>query len=717
MEFSTRTLELRRNGAIVRLQAQPAKILALLLSRPGELVTREEVRQELWGGPLSYDFDDALNHAVRNLRTVLGDDAAAPRFVETVPRRGYRFIAKVRTVQSAEVQQDKDAPDPEKGNEQTPAVAQVAASRGRRTWNRYLIAAAVLVSVSCLVGLMLAARTPERPQVTGVVQLTHFGLAAKAVSDGQRLYVLQERGGHSTLVEFPMTGGAEGTPIATPFRNVLLHDISRDHKSLLISSFEKFGDPWALWVLPLDGSSPRRLGDIFAFSAAWSPDGSRIAFAGSTSHLPEALYVVNADGSNVRKLSDVGGPIDGWSPDGSVVRFTRTNDATGGTSIWEASADGKGVTPFLPQFHNREARWGEGQCCGAWTPDGRYFLFRQAAGASVRLWENSESTSFFHSDPKPSAIYAPPFAVGGMQVLATSRHAARAIVTGYKDDRELMVYEHKKGWFSPLLQGISALHISWSRDRRYVSYVSMPDLSLWRANADGSGRVKLLSAPIQAYYSEWSPDGSRISAHILLPGKPGKVCIVPAAGGPPEILFANEPTSEDGVSWSPDGQVLMFARTRLDAAQREISSNIWTLDLKSRKLTKVPGSDDLYSPSWSPDGRYIVAGDGMLKRLMLYDFSTQKWKQVASGVYLFGLHWSHDSKFVYYQDSRLSENQPIFRVNIATGKVQQVASREQLLDATDVARFAFLGVNPEDEPVITIVRSRADVYALRLFLP
>lgn len=716
LRFSMRTLELRRNGSVVRLQAQPAKILALLLSRPGELVTREEVRQELWGGPLSYEFDDALNHAVRSLRSTLGDEAASPRFVETVPRRGYRFIAEVKTVDPFEAARAVESSAATAMSAPLPPLVSSQSKRSRFS-TRHLATAAAVLAITCLAGLALVARAPDPPQVTSVRQLTHFGLAVNAVTDGERLYVQQEKGGHSTLVEFPMSGGGEGSPIATPFQNVSLLDIATDHRSLLVAGFERYSDPRALWVLPLDASSPKRVGQIFADFAAWSPDGSQIVFSGSTPGLPGGLYIADADGSHIRKLSDDGGRIDGWSPDGSRIRFTRTNPETGGMTIWEVGADGSNLHPFQRQLADRNARWEEGQCCGAWTPDGRFFIFRHSTGSSVALWETPEAFSLFHPAPRRAEIYAPPFRIAGLEVLASSKHIAQAVATGSRDDRELMIYDSRKSFFVPLLAGTPALHVTWSPDGRSVAFVSIPDLSLWEAKADGTARVKLTSAPIQAYYSAWSPDGSEIAAQVLPPGKPSKIYLARTNGGPAELLFPNEPTGESDPSWSPDGRVLMFIRTNLDNAGNATSGSVWTIDLKTRKLNRIPSPSDIQSLFWSPNGRYLVGTANSSTNLMLYDFSTRRWKKIASGVFLFCPRWSKDSSTIFYQDTHVSEEQPIYQVRIATGKVRKVAGRTQLLDATNAARFAFTGLAPNGEPVISVVRSRADVYALQLYLP
>src|SRR6185503_16551355 len=94
-ELDLRTGELRKAGIRVNLPEQPFQVLKALLDRPGDLVTREELRQRLWPAETFVDFEHGLNAAVRRLRDALGDSADAPRFVETLPRRGYRFIAPV----------------------------------------------------------------------------------------------------------------------------------------------------------------------------------------------------------------------------------------------------------------------------------------------------------------------------------------------------------------------------------------------------------------------------------------------------------------------------------------------------------------------------------------------------------------------------------------------------------------------------------------------
>src|SRR5574337_985563 len=100
-EADAATGELRKSGGRVRLQEQPFQVLVMLLERPGELVTREEIRQRLWGAETFVDFDHSLNTAINKLRETLNDSATEPRYIETLAKRGYRFLLPVEAVGSA----------------------------------------------------------------------------------------------------------------------------------------------------------------------------------------------------------------------------------------------------------------------------------------------------------------------------------------------------------------------------------------------------------------------------------------------------------------------------------------------------------------------------------------------------------------------------------------------------------------------------------------
>lgn len=156
-EFDLRTGELRKAGSRVRLSGQPVTVLARLVERPGELVTREELRRELWSGDTFVDFERNLNSAIKRLRAALGDSAQSPRFIETLPRRGYRFLLPVSYCDESAVSGARFPPElaSHRTSDSPPAT---------RPWSRPLWAAVALaMSVTVLVALVALPRPVHQP--------------------------------------------------------------------------------------------------------------------------------------------------------------------------------------------------------------------------------------------------------------------------------------------------------------------------------------------------------------------------------------------------------------------------------------------------------------------------------------------------------------------------------------------------------------------------
>src|ERR1700757_2624583 len=169
--------ELRKSGIRIKIQDQPFQILALLLERPGQIVTREEIQKRLWAGDTFVDFDLGLNSAVKKLRQALGDESDNPRFVETLYRRGYRFIAPVATPQNGGVAHGVVQSTPTRGpaeeavekdsDERSSGEASATVRRGRGIW---LAIALVVLLVAALLYIWLP---KQSPRVLGITQITH----------------------------------------------------------------------------------------------------------------------------------------------------------------------------------------------------------------------------------------------------------------------------------------------------------------------------------------------------------------------------------------------------------------------------------------------------------------------------------------------------------------------------------------------------------------
>jgi DNA-binding winged helix-turn-helix (wHTH) protein len=268
--------ELHRNGAKVKLQGQPFEILALLLKRPGRVVTREELRRQLWPTDTFVDFEHGLNAAVNRLREALGDSAEEPRFIETVPRRGYRFIAPLNNGPATSIATLSDV-----GLESATATLDPRLSAARLSEKRQtersgprcaVLAGAVLLSAALLGYIFTRPSSP--PRVVRYLQLTSDTLGKSAayanelpsplVTDGSRLYFMEGPLGVARLAQVSTAGG-DTVLFPAPFRIRRVLDISPNRHELLVStSGERLQAENPLMVLPLPVGSPHRLDGLLA---------------------------------------------------------------------------------------------------------------------------------------------------------------------------------------------------------------------------------------------------------------------------------------------------------------------------------------------------------------------------------------------------------------------------------------------------------------------
>ncbi|MGB7437386.1 MAG: winged helix-turn-helix domain-containing protein, partial [Candidatus Acidiferrum sp.] len=336
---------LTRQGAPVKLQDQPFRILVLLLETPGEILSREELRKNIWPDGTYVDFDGSLNTALMKLRAALNDSSDNPLFIETVPRKGYRFIAPVEVckIESAAITTAIriEANDPsldeiavplqiDKATEPQPASLKEV--HGRRLGPHWWEALIILAGVTALLTYGMWPR-PE-PRVVRVQQLSHSGQVdpwGKLVTDGSRIYFVVRDVTGWNLMQTSVEGGAiQRTP--TPFDNTRIFDLSPDHSEFLIGQLTHRGEETALWLWPVQGGAPRRLGDVMAKEAVWSPGGDLIAYVRS-----ESIELTDPQGSHVRQLATFHPAPHSlvWSPDGKRIRFTQTNLLEGTDSMWE----------------------------------------------------------------------------------------------------------------------------------------------------------------------------------------------------------------------------------------------------------------------------------------------------------------------------------------------------------------------------------------------
>jgi Tol biopolymer transport system component/DNA-binding winged helix-turn-helix (wHTH) protein len=694
-ELDLTARELRRSGVRIKLQDQPFQILAMLLERPGAIVTREELKKRLWPGDTFVDFDLSLNSAVKKLRQALNDDSENPRFVETLYRRGYRFIGPIQGAPSL------DRVQPANGVPLTAALAEPVPIRSMSQSSIWLRGAPLYVAIPILL-LLVAAGTfwllpTHPPRVLGYTQITHDGLQKGAIStDGQRLYFQQLQGDHFVVSQVSVAGG-ETSVVPTPFENVFVGDVASNGSSILLGSFHGTGKSMQLWSLPLPSGAPRRLGDFVVDSATWSPDGGHILFSKG----PE-IYEAKSDGSELRKLAAVGSQVFGlrFSPDGTKFRFEVMDTRHGSSSIWELLRDGTGLRPLLPGWTSDPH-----ECCGNWTPDGKYFLFQSFRDGRNSIWALPEKSTWLTRDAKPVQLTNGPL---DFTFPVSSKDGKRIFSFGAQPRCELVRFDGKSG-FAPYLGGISIRDLAFSPDGKWIAYVSVPERQLWKSRVDGTDRSELTFEGMATGLPHWSPDGTQLAfmGETLKTG--WRTYLISSDGtGLRELI----PGAEAGYdpNWSPDGKSIVLTLNEAGSpSSMPAGPGIVTVDLQSAKVSPLPGTKQMFSPRWSPDGRYIAAITDDSEKLMVFDRVSQQWQELVS-LPIGYPSWSHDGQYLYF-DTTLTEDANFFRVRISDRKL------ERLFSLNGMRRYwgdlgSWTALAPDDSPLLIRDVSSQEIYAL-----
>jgi len=578
---------------------------------------------------------------------------------------------------------------------------------------RAAIALAGVVIIAAAILAYWLTRPLPPPRVLRTVQLTNNGRGkgGALLTDGPRLYFKEDIGGQSTLVQVAATGG-ETVPLSTPFQGEYM-DVSPDGSELLLQSWVwAIGKEVPLWIRPVLGGSPRRVGDVLVNvgqNAAWSPDGHKIVYVSGND-----LWVVNSDGSDSRRLLTVNGVPSKprWSPDGKHLRFTLWAPQAEGEAIWEVGADGSNLHQFLPGWNNPANEW-----CGVWTADGKYFVFQATHENEYGLWAIREETGLLHK-----GTYQPVLLASGpvnFDSPAPSRDGKRIFAVGTQTRGELMRYDAKSRQFVPYLGGISASDVALSKDGEWACYVAYPEGTLWRSKLDGSQKLQLTVPPMLVIMPRWSPDGKRIVFMGRMPGKAWKNYVVSADGGTPRQLIMDE-RNECDPQWSPDGNRILFGRLPAASAPEPGQTKAFHLfDLTTNQVSTLPGSEGLFSPRWSPDGRYVVAMDMEIRKLSLFDFTTGRWGELA--VFKEGVgfpNWSRDGASVLVFGSLAEGDDGIYRVRLSDRKVERVVSGKELGPTSGVAGVGgWFALAPDDSLVVMRDHRMTEVYALEWEAP
>jgi len=570
---------------------------------------------------------------------------------------------------------------------------QVALAVSPQASRRWLAIAAGAVALTAVGVTLVATQWPSAsvvPKVIEIRRVTHEPSHKEIpFTDGKRVYYASWKAGWTgtLLLQAPISGG-ESAPLPTPIENPALRDVFPGGTELLIS-----GRDGQLYAMPVLGGQPRPLGELRAESATLSLDGRRLAF----NQGPD-LFVASSDGSGARKLVTAGeGSLQflRWSPDGQRIRYTVATASH--RTLWEVAADGSGAHAILP------ADWTIA-CCGAWTADGRYYVFEAERDRDYGLWALPEAGRWTWSgrrNPQPVKLTTNPMryennmpAPDGRTVLALGTLPSMG---------ELARFDQPTNQFVSMLRGLSARDLEFSRDGQWIAYINPANETLWRSRADGSERRQLTFPPALASLPRWSPDSTEITYTAGARGSPSHIFVIGAGGGQPRQVSEG---SDNDSSFSPNGASVVYANAQ---------PRLQIADLRSHRTSTVPGSEGLFSPRWSPDGTSIAAINPANGHLMLYQISSSRWRDVVPGtVGGFGWPiWTRDGAHIQAQQGTM-----IVRVRVSDGQIVPVTSLEGVRQVMLEGGAMWIGRAPDDAPLL--LRELApppEIYALEIEWP
>ncbi|MGA7317322.1 MAG: protein kinase [Silvibacterium sp.] len=562
------------------------------------------------------------------------------------------------------------------------------------------------VSTAAVVALAIALLVtwwripPAVPVVESVVQLTDDGEPKSAlVSDGSRIYFNEGEWGNYKIAQVSVTGGPV-TTVKTGLANALVAQVEHDGSGLLVMVPKNTnGDPEGpLWWIPLPTGEPHRLGSFDTWGGGMLPDG-RIVFGktifgadpkGTDSRTQ--WFIADQDGSNPRELVSFPGFVgELWAaPDGRRVLLVQ--EVTGDRKLFEIAPDRTGLRE-IRKLNDDEDNF-------IWTQDEKYLVYQSGNVRQSDIWLLPMQIGLFQRPGKPIRLTNAPIPYSDPY---PSRDGKQIFVFGTKQRGELVRYDMQSHEFTPFLSGISATHPTFSRDGKWIAYLSYPDGILWRSRSDGSERKELTFPPMQVWGASISPDGTKVAFHT----DKRELFVIDMEGGIPQKI--------DGkgfyASWSPDGNYLYYQI----ATPRGGGGVI--IDLRTGEKSSVPSSEHMFA-FWITQNTLLAHNIVNTDRLQTFDLRTQTWTDFAPGVSanaIVNFMPSPDNKYFYYM---IKAPEPeALRIRIADRRVETITSLRDLHSVVSPLEGTSLNVAPDGSPLFTRDTGYQEIYALHIRWP
>lgn len=684
--FDEEDASLLCDGQAIAIERKAALVLGVLLRNAGQVVSHEALHREVW--PKVTVEPSNLQVQLTGVRRAL-ERGMNTRGIENVRGVGYRFVLPV-------IVRRVDYRGPEPALPLGQAAPTVSATDLRIL--RVAVIGVLLVAV-----LAVASGVFGRARPLTVSQLTvlsregdHPDTSSAVMADNDRVYYRTHGG--AALAFIPVGGGQLGSvsSVAADFWVTDRHPTRFEFLALRDGEPDPVGAE--LWVVSGGSAPPRRVGRVMANDASWSSDGRRILYSYN-----RKLFMIAEDGAPIRELPTPGnGSVEGprMSPDGKRVRFSVQSvrpRSDPESVLWEVSSNGEGLRELLPGWHPQA-------CCGVWNRAGDVYVFETTREKRTDLFALRESSGPWQSARQPERLTGGPIS---LHRPTFGRDDDLLFALGTNHEAEVVRLDARERVFVRYLSGISGTWLSFSPDRQWLAYVGYPDDKLWRARSDGSARQELLPASFEVDGCTWSPTGDTLAFRSRIGGQHKRIYLMPAVGGNPRPLIADD--REQGMpSWSPDGKHLVFGDVwpKFNAPAGDELLHLY--DVERREFSTVPGSANLWSARWSPDGRSISALTLKGSQLRIYHVERRTWRTLPA-LHINNPTWSSDSRYIYYD----TEGDPqvwLRRARVSDGTV------EDLADLKDVHRssYSWSALTPGDEPLLLRSVGRPTIYTLRL---
>jgi Tol biopolymer transport system component/DNA-binding winged helix-turn-helix (wHTH) protein len=663
----------RKGGLRLRLTGQPFQVLAILLDQPGAVVSREEFQKRLWPDTF-VDVDHNLNAAINKIREALGDSSENPRFVETLPRRGYRFIATVDRV----------------GNGAKPATITSAEATPLRQWRvlgRLILSGALILLVVGGALVYRGSHVPATPKQRGLTRVTFdqgLQIGSTWSPDGRFIAYSSDRGGKFDIWVQQVSGG-DPVQITKGAGQNWQPEWSPDGKYIAYRSEEGEG---GLYIIPaLGGAALERKISSFGYFARWSPESSRILFQTSGFVIGNRFYVVNLDGSSPREvLTDVLAHHQvisaAWHPDGKrISAWVADRGGVPAPNFWTEPIEGGAIVKsefpkeLLKQIEEVAAGPGiaewrlDFKFC--WAPSGRAIYFERTFRGARNNWRMNVNPLTL----QPTTVERLTTSPGLDAELSISPDGSKLAFTGESQQIRAWAFPFDAtqgrvtGPGQPVTSpGIEAWMLDLSRDGKKLSIAGhrAGQWGMWGMSIS-NGREEPTAASDSNYERDlplWSPDGNRL-AYSRTNRSTQEVQIVEwSRESRNEEPLAAWNSQVGGVfDWSPDGMSLLMSRLNEGTGRSEI----WLLPVSTRphaettarRITSDP-KYDLWQPHFSPNGRWIVfeaaTNSPTIIESALYVASAAggAWTRITNGKQWDGKpRWSPDGKMIYFLSGRI----------------------------------------------------------------